>query len=94
MALLNRAIAYNKIGNTDLAIQDYSQIISLGGDTDRVATALNNRGNIYRRLNKFDLALRDFDKALEVKPGYSLAISNKNKLPKLQQSELPIKRMQ
>jgi tetratricopeptide (TPR) repeat protein len=73
-ALVNRGIAYRRLGDLDRAIRDYSEAIRLN---PHAADAFNNRGNAYRDLDDLDRALRDYDEAVRLDPHYAHALNNR-----------------
>lgn len=73
-ALVNRGIAYRRLGDLDRAIRDYNEAIRLN---PRAADAFNNRGNAYRDLDDLDRALRDYDEAIRLDPHYAHAFNNR-----------------
>lgn len=73
-ALVNRGIAYRRIGDLDRAIRDYNEAIRLNS---RAADAFNNRGNAYRARNDFERARCDYDEAIRLNPQYAHAYNNR-----------------
>lgn len=65
-ALVRRAGAYFRSGQTDEAIADISQAIELAPDN---ATVYRARGMMRNARFEYELALADLDKALELTPG-------------------------
>ena len=74
VAFSNRALAYNKKGQWDKAINDYDEAIRLNPE---FVTALNNRANAYYKKGHFDQAIADFDEAVRLKPDFAEALSNR-----------------
>ena len=73
-ALVNRGIAYKRLGDIDRAIRDYDAAILLN---PRAADAYNNRGNALRDSGRFDRAIRDYDEAIRLDPHYAHALNNR-----------------
>ncbi|GLS23641.1 hypothetical protein GCM10007874_66620 [Labrys miyagiensis] len=73
-AFYNRAISYANKGKSDLAIQDYSQAITLDPS---YTSAYNNRCSAYSKTGKYDEAIADCDRAIELKSDYDLAYYNR-----------------
>ena len=73
-ALVNRGIAYRRIGDIDRAIRDYENAIRLNPNA---ADAFNNRGNAFRAKEEFDRAIRDYDEAIRLDPHYAHAFNNR-----------------
>lgn len=67
MALNNRGGIYNRKGNYDLAIADYSQIIEVNPGA---LIAYINRGRIYDRKGDYDLAIADFSQVIKINQEY------------------------
>ncbi|HNQ68867.1 MAG TPA: tetratricopeptide repeat protein [Bacteroidales bacterium] len=70
----NRGIAYDNLGNWELALQDYNKAIEINPD---YAIAYSNRGLIFGKLGDYDNAISDFSEALRVNPNYVLARWNR-----------------
>src|ERR1700674_642602 len=60
-----RADIHVLLGNTDLALKEWSQALALAQGTD-AASVLADRGLYYLARNAFELALHDFDNALRL----------------------------
>lgn len=60
-ALYDRGVAYDSIGDTRAALNDYGAALKLD---PRFAPALNNRANAYRRMGRLAEARRDYLAAL------------------------------
>ena len=73
-AYVNRGIQYFSMGNTDLAIADYTSAIKLD-PTD--AIAFNNRGNALADKGEFKRAIADYSEAIRLKPQYEHAFLNR-----------------
>ena len=69
-----RGIAYGKLGNDDLALDDYSEAIEFNPE---FVDAYINRGWIYRQRGKYDLAVKDYAKAIELQPDDARAYNNR-----------------
>ena len=64
-AFYNRGLAYVKKGETERAIKDFSEAITLDpSDPD----SFRSRGSAYDDQERYDLALADYDKALKLDP--------------------------
>jgi hypothetical protein len=72
-----RAGAYRKKGQSEKAIQDYTQALRL---IPRHAVALNNRGEVYAQLGKREQAVADFKAALAINASYEAARKNLEKI--------------
>ena len=73
-ALVNRGIAYRRLGDINRAITDYDEAIRLN---PRAADAFNNRGNAFRALDDLDRAMRDYDEAIRLDAHYAHAFNNR-----------------
>jgi tetratricopeptide (TPR) repeat protein len=71
---LVRGTAYAKMKNYSLAIEDFSQALSLRPD---YAKAYSNRGTIYSYEGQYAKAIKDFDQAIQLKPDYAKAYNNR-----------------
>ncbi len=73
--LLNdRAVAYARLGQPKLALDDFNQAVQLFAE---YPAAYNNRGNLLLSLDNADEAIKDFDRAIVLAPGYAAAFSNR-----------------
>lgn len=73
--LLNdRAVAYVRLGQPKLAIEDYNKALQIFAE---YPAAYNNRGNLLLALDNATEALKDFDRAILLAPGYAAAYSNR-----------------
>ncbi len=76
-----RAGMYAKLRKYDQAISDYRMAVDPARPDARFvlafATTLNQRGMDYGKAGKFDLAIIDFTRAIELKPNYFDAYSNR-----------------
>jgi tetratricopeptide (TPR) repeat protein len=73
-ALTGRARVYERLGQFDKAIADYSETLRIDGLR---ADVWNRRGAAYFRLNQKDKALADFSKAVELAPTTFLYLNNR-----------------
>lgn len=74
IAYYNRAKAYDQIGDTGRAIEDYSRVIFINPE---FVNAYNNRGIAYGTIGDFENAIMDFDTALSLNPGDPEATYNR-----------------
>ncbi len=73
--LLNdRAVAYARLGQSKLALEDYNRAVQLFAE---YPPAYNNRGNLLVALGQPNEAIKDFDRAVLLAPGYAAAYSNR-----------------
>lgn len=72
--LNDRGVAYSRMGQFKLAIDDYNRAVQLFPE---YAPIYNNRGSALLRLGLPQEAVRDFDRALVLAPGYAAAYSNR-----------------
>ena len=72
MSYFNRGDTYDKLGQYQLAIEDFNKAISLKPD---YANAYYNRGIAYVKLGQYQLAIEDYNKAISLKPDYANAYS-------------------
>jgi protein O-mannosyl-transferase len=73
LARNNRGTAFSKIGQYDLAIEDYNAAISLNPD----AEVYNNRGVAYANIHQYQLAVDDYNEAIKLKHDYTDAYNNR-----------------
>jgi tetratricopeptide (TPR) repeat protein len=74
-ALLNdRAVAYGRLGQTRLAIEDFNRAAQLFPE---YAALYNNRGNTLLAVGQTREAIKDFDRAILLTPGYAVAFHNR-----------------
>ena len=71
---VNRGIAYEKLGQYQLAIEDYNQAIHLQMD---LAVAYNNRGNAYGKIDQRQHAIEDYNEAIRLQPDDTSAYYNR-----------------
>ena len=69
------AFAYERKGEFDKAIANYSVVINL--EQELVADAYNNRGNVHLRKNEVDKAILDFSQAIDLKEDHAEAYCNR-----------------
>jgi TonB family protein len=62
---LNRGKKYSQLGDSDHAIADFGQAITLDS---RLVAAFVARADVYRRKKDFVRAMRDYDQALQIDP--------------------------
>lgn len=72
--LNDRAVAYARMGQTKLAIDDFNRAAQLFPE---YAAIYNNRGNLLLALGYPDEAIKDFNRAIVLAPGYAAALSNR-----------------
>lgn len=73
-ALLNRALAYQQVGQSEAAIDDYTAALNLDAMSPELrATALYNRGLVQQKLQRLPLAIEDYTAALLLNPSFSHA---------------------
>ena len=68
--LNDRAVAYARLGQTKLAIDDFNRAAQLFPE---YAAIYNNRGNLLLALGYPEEAIKDFNRALVLAPGYAAA---------------------
>lgn len=73
-AYYNRAAAYTARREFELALEDYSEVISRESNNSE---AYNNRGIVQAVIGEYDLALEDFSSALAIDPDYTNSIINR-----------------
>ncbi len=74
VAFTNRGLAYQRKGQWDRAIADYSEAIWLNPDDAQV---FSNRGNAYYYKGQLDRAINDYDDAIRLNPYLAVAFSNR-----------------
>jgi len=74
MVYFHRGVAYEKAGNAERAIDDYTRAISL---FPSYYEAFFSRGTAYERLGRLDRALADYSKAISLKPSSYEAYTNR-----------------
>ena len=86
--LNDRAVAYIRLGQPKLALEDFNRAVQLFAE---YPAAYNNRGNLLVSLGQYGEAIKDFDRACLLAPGYAAAYSNRaNARLKLGQQVLAI----
>ncbi len=61
----NRGVAYHAIGQTDLAIEDFTRAIALDSGS---SIAFSNRAKVFRSLTRWHEAIADYTSSLSLKP--------------------------
>ena len=74
VALNNRSVTYDHIGQHDLALQDANQAIALAPD---YAKAYNNRATTLMSMQRFSEAMSSLSRAIEIHPYYAKAYFNR-----------------
>jgi tetratricopeptide (TPR) repeat protein len=83
-----RGADYDKLGQYQLAIEDYNEAIRLKPD---LAETYNRRGNVYDKLGQYQLSIKDYNEAIRLKPDLVGAYNNRgNVYDKLGQYQLAI----
>ena len=83
-----RGADYDKLGQYQLAIEDYNEAIPLKPD---LAETYNRRGNVYDKLGQYQSAIEDYNEAIRLKPDLVGAYNNRGNLyDKLGQYQLAI----
>src|SRR3989304_1749521 len=72
--LNDRAVAYARLGQTKLAIDDFNKAAQLFPE---YAATYNNRGSLLLALGYSDEAIKDFNRAIVLAPGYAAALGNR-----------------
>jgi protein O-mannosyl-transferase len=72
-ARLNLAHAYETLKQPDDAMREYHEIIATGA---KEFFAHNNVGVLYDKRGRYDEAITEFEKALQIRPGNSMALNN------------------
>jgi tetratricopeptide (TPR) repeat protein len=70
----NRGTTYDRKGDYDNAINDFTKAIKLNSND---AAVYYNRGTAYYSKGEFDNAIKDFNKAIELNPNYVEAYNNR-----------------
>jgi tetratricopeptide (TPR) repeat protein len=73
-AYYNLGLAYQKKGEVDRAIADYTKAIAID---QKYSNAYNNRGLAYYRKSEVDRAIADYDKAIAIDPKYAYAYNGR-----------------
>jgi len=74
VAFNNRGLAYSETGQSQEAINDFNQAISL---FPNYAIAYSNRGLAYEAMGQMDHAVADFDQAIKLNANYAGAYNNR-----------------
>ena len=74
LALSNRAVAYEKLGQNDRAMADLDEAIKRDPKNPH---AWPNRGNLYLWQGQFDRAMEDYNQALVVHPNNAFAFGHR-----------------
>jgi tetratricopeptide (TPR) repeat protein len=72
--LNDRAVAYARLGESKLAIDDFNQAAKLFPE---YAAIYNNRGSLLLALGYPEEAIKDFNRAIVLAPGYAPALGNR-----------------
>ena len=72
--LNDRGVAYGRIGQPRLAVEDFNRAVQLFPE---YAAVYNNRGNTLVAMGQVREALKDFDRAIVLTPGYAVAFHNR-----------------
>ncbi len=72
--LNDRAVAYSRLGETKLAIEDFNRAVQLFPE---YAATYNNRGALLLSIGMAKEAIKDFDRAILLSPGYAAAYNNR-----------------
>lgn len=72
--LNDRGVAYSRLGQRKLALDDYNRAVQLFPE---YAPVYNNRGTTLLALGLSQEALKDFDRAIALAPGYAAAYNNR-----------------
>jgi len=77
VAYHNRGVAYDRLGNYNDAIADYTRAIRIESDDDGRAMAYKCRGFAYYQLGNNEDAIADYTRALRIDPDYAGAYNNR-----------------
>jgi tetratricopeptide (TPR) repeat protein len=72
--LNDRAVAYARLGQSKLAIDDFNQAAQLFPE---YAAIYNNRGSLLLALGYPEEAIKDFNRSIVLAPGYAAALGNR-----------------
>lgn len=74
LALYDRALSYWGFGNTDAAIKDFDQLLSINKNN---ADAYWQRGGLYISLGNISQGFKDYDDALIINPNHTAVLYNR-----------------
>lgn len=74
VVLNNRGIAYQNLGQYDLALKDYQRVIDLDPAHPQ---SYGNRGNVYDSLGNYEKAIADYTAGINLKKDYADAYYNR-----------------
>jgi tetratricopeptide (TPR) repeat protein len=77
MAYFYRGRAFEKRGQLDKALEDYTRAITI---YPSYVEAYGDRGTIFEKMGLTQRALEDYDRAIDLNPSYYLAYNNKGTL--------------
>src|SRR5271157_2444081 len=67
-AFYDRGLAYNKVGQYDLAIADFDEAIHLNPN---LAAVFDDRGVAYYNKGEYDHAIADYNEAIRLNPDFA-----------------------
>jgi tetratricopeptide (TPR) repeat protein len=70
-AYYNRGLSYERLGQAQLAINDFDDAIRL--DFPQIANAFMNRGDAYTALHQYERAIEDLNEAIRLDPELQFA---------------------
>ncbi len=73
MTVMGRGIAYQTIGENDLAIGDYTEAVGLN---PVLVIAYCNRGTAFKAKREYDRAITDYQEALRLDPNHATTCNN------------------
>lgn len=76
-AYLNRGVAYERKGLSDLALKDFNKALEIGPED---AIVYSNRGAVKKKNGDLEGALRDLNRAIETNPSYAGSYTNRGSL--------------
>ena len=74
---VNRGIAYNELGQNQLAIADYTKALKI---EPQQTLAYYNRANAYSQLKQYREAIADYSKIISQDPSYAYAYANRGSI--------------
>lgn len=74
VVLNNRGIAYQNLGQYDLALKDYQRVINMDPEHPQ---SYGNRGNVYDASGNYEKAIADYTRGIELKSDYADAYYNR-----------------